>query len=382
MRMCPTVPTAYLSGRLRLPRRHRFVLPLQPAPQLGRKLVVALLAHRLQVALVELGLLVHLLVADGTGEVVDAPSLVQGGENIAGDHLIADEAQIAEELVVVSLAVRQTLLLVVAMAEERLLAFGAHEMLYVPVLAQSCDDSLFDWSPTGPTNRYAHLVVTPQTVELVHVVGGEARPTPHLSGGVVQLDAAVGAVEVVRVVHLPPELQRFVVDQSVALVTDVLPGPYRLHFGVALVAEGATGVLNEPSVSQLRLAHLATEALWVPARVHGLDHATDYEAVALAATRSEQDLEVALAVLAVVVLVEDAVLELLEALGANEALLMPQLSSGVDDFFVGFKTVAAPSAQHAVQRHVGGDSTKKINQFLSIRQSQKNQNGTTPSSVS
>jgi hypothetical protein len=61
---------------------------------------------------------------------------------------------------------------------------------------------------------------------------------------------------------------------------------------------------------------------------------------------------------------------------------MPQLSSGVDDFFVGFKTVAAPSAQHAVQRHVGGDSTKKINQFLSIRQSQKNQNGTTPSSVS
>jgi hypothetical protein len=81
MRTCPTVPTAYLSGRLRLPRRHRFVLPLQPAPQLGRKLVVALLAHRLQVALVELGLLVHLLVADGTGEVVDAPSLVQGGEN-------------------------------------------------------------------------------------------------------------------------------------------------------------------------------------------------------------------------------------------------------------------------------------------------------------
>jgi hypothetical protein len=149
--------------------------------------------------------------------------------------LIADEAQIAEELVVVSLAVRQTLLLVVAMAEERLLAFGAHEVLdqtekinclsrvlflgseshlYVPVLAQSCDDALFDWSPTGPTNRYAHLVVTPQTVELVHVVGGEARPTPHLSGGVVQLDAAVGAVEVVRVVHLPPELQRFIVDQS------------------------------------------------------------------------------------------------------------------------------------------------------------------------
>jgi hypothetical protein len=100
-------------------------------------------------------------------------------------------------------------------------------------------------------------------------------------------------------------------------VTDVLPGPYRLHFGVALVAEGATGVLDEPGVSQLRLAHLATEALWVPARVHGLDHATDYEAVALAATRSEQDLEVALAVLAVVVLVEDAVLELLEALGAT-----------------------------------------------------------------
>ena len=49
--------------------------------------------------------------------------------------LVADVAEVAEELVVVCLAVGQALALVVAVAEERLLALGAHEVFHAPVLA-------------------------------------------------------------------------------------------------------------------------------------------------------------------------------------------------------------------------------------------------------
>lgn len=45
--------------------------------ELAWKLVIALLANRLQIDLVKLGLLIHLLIANGTGEVVDTPGFVQ-----------------------------------------------------------------------------------------------------------------------------------------------------------------------------------------------------------------------------------------------------------------------------------------------------------------
>ena len=60
---------------------------LQPEPEVARVLVVALLAHRLEVHLVELGLHCHPLVAGGAGELVHTPRLVQGREHVAGDHL-------------------------------------------------------------------------------------------------------------------------------------------------------------------------------------------------------------------------------------------------------------------------------------------------------
>ena len=60
---------------------------LEPEPEVARVLVVALLAHRLQVHLVELGLHRHPLVAGGAGELVNTPRLVQGREHVAGDHL-------------------------------------------------------------------------------------------------------------------------------------------------------------------------------------------------------------------------------------------------------------------------------------------------------
>lgn len=107
-------------------------------------------------------------------------------------------------------------------------------------------------------------------------------------------------------------------EYLLALVADVLSQPHRLDFGVALVAEGAAGVPYEARVGQLHGAHLALEALGVPVGVHRLDDAADDELAALAATGREQHLEVVLAVLAALELVEDAVFERAEALGATE----------------------------------------------------------------
>ena len=161
-------------------------------------LVVALLADGLEVDLVELGFYGHLLIAGGAGEVVDAPRLVERREDVAADDLVtrdqdhitrsgkkinenilicfikdhqhcilisqkikinenisistthdlfttltdlvAHVAEVAEELVVVRLAVGQPLPLVVLVPKERLLALGADEVLHVPVLA--CGDLL------------------------------------------------------------------------------------------------------------------------------------------------------------------------------------------------------------------------------------------------
>lgn len=101
-------------------------------------------------------------------------------------------------------------------------------------------------------------------------------------------------------------------------MTDVFAQADRLGLGVALVAEGPARVLDEPAVGQLDGAVLAAEALGMPVGVHGLDDAPDDELAALAAAGREQDVEVVLAVLAALELVEDAVPELLEALGTAE----------------------------------------------------------------
>lgn len=118
-----------------VPRGLVFVVLFQPEPQLPGVFVVALLTHRLEVDLVELGLDGHLLVARRTREVVHAPGLIQSGEHVARNDLVANVAQVAEELVVVGLAVGQSFALVMAVAVERFLAFGAHEMLRMPVFA-------------------------------------------------------------------------------------------------------------------------------------------------------------------------------------------------------------------------------------------------------
>jgi hypothetical protein len=105
--------------------------------------VIALLADWLEVDLVELCFYGHLLVARGAGKVVDAPGLVERGEHVALDDLVAHVAEVAKQLVVVRLAVGQALALVVTVTEERLLALGAHKVLHVPMLAYKGHEYVF-----------------------------------------------------------------------------------------------------------------------------------------------------------------------------------------------------------------------------------------------
>lgn len=99
-------------------------------------------------------------------------------------------------------------------------------------------------------------------------------------------------------------------------MADVFAQATSLHPGIALVAQCAASVLDEASIGQLHGALLAPEALGVPAGVHGLDHPADDELAALIAARSEQHMEVVLAVLTAVEFIEDTVPELTEALSA------------------------------------------------------------------
>ena len=49
-----------------------------------------------------------------------------------------------------------------------------------------------------------------------------------------------------------------------ALLAHVLADALRLDLGIALMAEGASLILDESQVSQFLMAHLTGEALWVP----------------------------------------------------------------------------------------------------------------------
>lgn len=176
-----------------------------------------------------------------------------------------------------SLAVGQSLLLVVSVPQERLLAFRADKVLHVPVLAQSSDDAFLDGPATSAANRYAHFVVAPQAVQLVHLVGGIARSRSHLSGIGVQLHAASRAIEVIRMIDLAAEAQRLVVNYSMALVANVLAQSTGFHASIAIVAQRSALALDESGIGQFAVALLATETARMPIGVHRLDYSPDYE---------------------------------------------------------------------------------------------------------
>jgi len=240
------------------------VVLLEAESHLPGVAVVALLAHWLEVHLIELGLDGHLLVTRRTGEVVDTPSLIEGGEYISLDYLVADLAEVPKQLVVVGLTVGEAFPLVVPISQERLLTLCADKVFHMPMFSKSSHHSLLDRTPARAADGDSHLVVAAKAVELVELVGRVAGARSHLSGCGCEFFLAASAREVVRVVNLASESQRVTIYDGVALLAHVLPLPSRLHLGVAVVAQSPTLVLYETQVRQLLVAHLAAEALRMP----------------------------------------------------------------------------------------------------------------------
>jgi hypothetical protein len=56
-------------------------------------------------------------------------------------------------------------LLVMSVSMKWFFTFGAHEVLDVPVLAQSCDNTFFYRTTTRATNRNSHFIVTSKTIQ-------------------------------------------------------------------------------------------------------------------------------------------------------------------------------------------------------------------------
>lgn len=198
-------------------------------------------------------------------------------------------------------------------------------MLNMPMLSQSSYDAFFDRTSTSTTNRDTHAVMAAQAVQLVHIVRGISRAVLDLSSRRIQLNSTRGTVEVISMINFAPETQWRIVDYAMALIADMLAQAHLLLLPVAVVAEGTILVANKTRVRQRDVATLAREALRMPVGHHCFDYTADDKIIALVAAWREQDVEIFLAILAPLKLVEDAVLELAEALGAYKTLGMPQL---------------------------------------------------------
>lgn len=164
-------------------------LPKAPS-QLRREVLIASLADGFQVHFKELGLLIHLLITNGAGKVVHAPGLVQRSEHCKQDarqcfnhthrtckrkiftvssyDLVANKAEVAKQLVIMSLTVSETLFLVVTMAQEGLLTFGTHKVLEINSKKLVLQSELFDLGPTSTCQCFPRAVTTRSSIGRRH----------------------------------------------------------------------------------------------------------------------------------------------------------------------------------------------------------------------
>lgn len=152
---------------------------------------------------------------------------------------------------VMSLAIGKSTLFVVPMAQERLFALGAHEMLDMPMLAEGGDDAFFDRSTASAADWNSHAIMTTQTVQLVHVIRGEASSALNLARCRIQLDAATGAIEMIAVVDLPTKAQRRAIDESVTLLARILSDLRSFNARVASMTQRSIVVPYEARIGEL-----------------------------------------------------------------------------------------------------------------------------------
>lgn len=117
--------------------------------------------QRLHVELVELTLQGELAITSGADEMIDTEGLIQSGDHISGDRSVADETHVSEQLIEMGLAVREIILLVIAITVEGFLTLGTTEVVDVELLSEGVDDSfIFDGLLARATDgNDAHLVM-------------------------------------------------------------------------------------------------------------------------------------------------------------------------------------------------------------------------------
>lgn len=321
---------------------NRFRQLLQSFLELQGEFLVAFLADRLHVKLHKLVLESELGVAGGAGEAVDTPGLVQGRHHISFNYTVAVIANVSKQLIVVGLAVGQALAFIVAVSQERFFTLSTNKMLHVPLFAHGVDHTALDGSPAGSADRDTHLIVTGQTVQLALQLTGVSS----------QLLPAVGAVEVVRVVRVVLKKQWSFINNGVTLLTDVFPQAPGFLPVVAWTTQVSASIFDKPHVCENSLADVAAETVRVPAVVHGFDHSANDELSTLMTAGRKEHLEIMFAVFSSLELVEESLGELLETLGAHEALLVVQLAVTVDDL-LGRSEATFTALTHGVGQSVG-----------------------------
>ena len=133
---------------------------------------------------------------------------------IATDDLIAYEAQVSKQLMIMRFAIGQSTFLVVPMAQKWFFTLGTHEMLDVPMLSERSNNTLFDWTTTSATDGNSHFIMATQTIQFIHVVGRKTWTTLHFTSRRIQFTIAWCAIEMVTVVDFTTETKRLAIDNT------------------------------------------------------------------------------------------------------------------------------------------------------------------------
>lgn len=122
-------------------------------------------------------------------------------------------------------------------------------------------------------------------------------------------------------VNFSTESQRRSINQSMALLAHVFATLRGLDTSIALMAQSAVLVSYKTRITQLLRAQLATEAIWMPRRIHRLDHPSNHDVSTLVAIRCKESAKITLTVLSSLKLVKHSIRKSSEALGTPKTIL-------------------------------------------------------------